>query len=40
MQNLMHDGGFSSMGMSWKAMKMYNKSIEQAVEDGEFDFED
>lgn len=27
MQNLFHDGGFSSMGMSWKAMKMYNKSF-------------
>jgi enoyl-[acyl-carrier protein] reductase I len=40
MQNLYHDGGFSSMGMSWKAMKMYNKSIEQAVEEGEFDYDD
>jgi len=39
MQNLFHDGGFSSMGMSWRAMQMYNKSIEQAVEDG-FDFDD
>jgi len=27
MQNLFHDGGFSSMGMSLKAMTMYNKSI-------------
>ncbi|MBG0782486.1 MAG: SDR family oxidoreductase [Bacteroidales bacterium] len=27
MQNLFHDGGFSSMGMSWKAMQIYNKSI-------------
>ncbi len=27
MQNLFHDGGFSSMGMSWKAMQMYNKSF-------------
>jgi enoyl-[acyl-carrier protein] reductase I len=27
MQNLFHDGGFSSMGMSLKAMKMYNKSM-------------
>jgi enoyl-[acyl-carrier protein] reductase I len=27
MQNLFHDGGFSSMGMSWRAMQMYNKSI-------------
>ena len=39
MQNLYHDGGFSSMGMSWRAMQMYNKSIEQAVEEG-FDFDD
>jgi len=28
MQNLFHDGGFSSMGMSFKAMQMYNKSFE------------
>jgi enoyl-[acyl-carrier protein] reductase I len=27
MQNLYHDGGFSSMGMSYKAMQMYNKSF-------------
>ncbi|MBP7679296.1 MAG: SDR family oxidoreductase [Bacteroidales bacterium] len=27
MQNLYHDGGFSSMGMSLKAMTMYNKSF-------------
>ncbi len=27
MQNLYHDGGFSSMGMSLKAMAMYNKSL-------------
>jgi len=27
MQNLFHDGGFSSMGMSYKAMQMYNKSF-------------
>jgi enoyl-[acyl-carrier protein] reductase I len=27
MQNLFHDGGFSSMGMSFKAMQMYNKSF-------------
>lgn len=27
MQNLYHDGGFSSMGMSLKAMEMYNKSF-------------
>jgi len=28
MQNLYHDGGFSSMGMSEKAMMQYNKSFE------------
>jgi len=33
MQNLFHDGGFSSMGMSLKAMTMYNKSLEEANED-------
>jgi enoyl-[acyl-carrier protein] reductase I len=40
MQNLYHDGGFSSMGMSLKAMKMYNKSIDQAIENGDFEFDD
>jgi len=40
MQNLFHDGGFSSMGMSYRAMKMYNKSIEQAMADGEFNYDD
>jgi enoyl-[acyl-carrier protein] reductase I len=28
MQNLFHDGGFSSMGMSLRAMTMYNKSFD------------
>ncbi|MCD4773157.1 MAG: SDR family oxidoreductase [Bacteroidales bacterium] len=28
MQNLFHDGGFSNMGMSLKAMTMYNKAFE------------
>jgi enoyl-[acyl-carrier protein] reductase I len=28
MQNLYHDGGFSNMGMSLRAMKMYNKSLD------------
>jgi len=28
MQNLFNDGGFSSMGMSYRAMNMYNKSLE------------
>ncbi|MFA8435201.1 MAG: enoyl-ACP reductase [Marinifilaceae bacterium] len=29
MQNLFHDGGFSSMGMSYRAMSQYNKSFDQ-----------
>ncbi|WP_026475300.1 enoyl-ACP reductase FabI [Alkaliflexus imshenetskii] len=34
MQNLFHDGGFSSMGMSLAAMKQYNKSFDAGeVED-------
>ncbi len=34
MQNLFHDGGFSSMGMSLRAMKQYNKSFDSGeVED-------
>ncbi len=28
MQNIYHDGGFSSIGMSHKAMKMYRRSLE------------
>jgi enoyl-[acyl-carrier protein] reductase I len=28
MQNLFHDGGFSSMGMSYRAMAQYNKSFD------------
>lgn len=28
MQNLYHDGGFSSMSMSYKAMEQYNKSFD------------
>ena len=28
MQNLYHDGGFSNMGMSFRAMSMYNKAFE------------
>jgi enoyl-[acyl-carrier protein] reductase I len=27
MQNLFHDGGFSSMGMSYRAMNQYNKGL-------------
>ena len=30
MQNLYHDGGFSSMGMSQRAMLQYNKSFENS----------
>ena len=33
MQNLFHDGGFSSMGMSLKAMTMYTQGLEQENED-------
>lgn len=33
MQNLFHDGGFSSMGMSMKAMNQYNKSFDILPED-------
>ena len=40
MQNLYHDGGFSSMGMSFKAMQMYNKSLDQAILDGDFSYDD
>ncbi|MFZ4581931.1 MAG: enoyl-ACP reductase FabI [Paludibacter sp.] len=29
MQNLFHDGGFSSMAMSYRAMEQYNKSFEE-----------
>lgn len=29
MQNLFHDGGFSSMGMSIRAMEQYEKSLEE-----------
>jgi enoyl-[acyl-carrier protein] reductase I len=28
MQNLYHDGGFSSMGMSHRAMDVYNKNLD------------
>jgi len=33
MQNLMHDGGFSSMGMSLRAIQQYNKSFEDCGEE-------
>ena len=32
MQNLFHDGGFSSMGMSLRAITQYNKSFEECPE--------
>lgn len=31
MQNLFHDGGFSSMGMSRRAMKIYGKNLEEEL---------
>ncbi len=34
MQNLFHDGGFSNMGMSLEAMKMYNKSLDDSDVEG------
>lgn len=36
MQNLFHDGGFSSMGMSMKAMEMYNKSLDNPLDESLF----
>lgn len=33
MQNLFHDGGFASMGMSRNAMNIYNKSLEMEYND-------
>lgn len=33
MQNLYHDGGFSSMGMSYRAMHQYNKSFREEEEE-------
>jgi enoyl-[acyl-carrier protein] reductase I len=35
MQNLFHDGGFSSMGMSLRAMTQYDKSFSDCVEQGD-----
>jgi enoyl-[acyl-carrier protein] reductase I len=32
MQNLFHDGGFSSMGMSERAMSQYDKSFKECPE--------
>ena len=33
MQNLFHDGGFSSMGMSLRAMSTYEKGLEEFMDD-------
>ena len=33
MQNLYNDGGFSSMGMSLRAMKQYSNGLEDAMDD-------
>lgn len=33
MQNLFHDGGFSSMGMSLSAMTQYNKSFNEYIDE-------
>jgi enoyl-[acyl-carrier protein] reductase I len=35
MQNLFHDGGFSSMGMSLRAMTQYDKSFRDCIEHGD-----
>lgn len=42
MQNLYHDGGFSNMGMSRRAMKLYSKGLEEklAEEEENLQFED
>ena len=37
MQNLFHDGGFSSMGMSFSAMEQYNKGCEEEEPGHKFD---
>ncbi len=37
MQNLFHDGGFSSMGMSLRAMTMYNQALENPIEPESYD---
>ena len=35
MQNLYHDGGFSSMGMSLRAMNQYSKGLEEYTDENE-----
>jgi len=37
MQNLFHDGGFSSMGMSLRAMTMYNQALDNPIEPESYD---
>ncbi|HAN19296.1 MAG: enoyl-ACP reductase [Bacteroidetes bacterium GWC2_33_15] len=37
MQNIFHDGGFSSMGMSKRAMDVYNKNLDECCEDKDND---
>jgi enoyl-[acyl-carrier protein] reductase I len=33
MQNLYNDGGFSSVGMSWKAMQVYSKNLDEVLKE-------
>jgi enoyl-[acyl-carrier protein] reductase I len=33
MQNLYNDGGFSSVGMSWKAMQVYSKHLDEVLKE-------
>jgi len=33
MQNLYNDGGFSSVGMSWKAMQVYSKNLDEILKE-------
>lgn len=40
MQNLFHDGGFSNMGMSLRAMSQYNKSFKNPEDLGEDEIEE
>lgn len=35
MQNLFHDGGFSSMGMSLRAMSIYEKGLEKYIDEND-----
>ena len=37
MQNLFHDGGFSSMGMSFSAMEQYNRGCDEDETGHKFD---